>query len=291
MTGRLPEIVQAFGAVQSEIRRELGALDVGEYSEVAAGRTRMRLFKSIDALNVFAARWSKGAIRSRYLDAQSTARTRLELIGAKRDRTFDKRRHARTIDQVRDAMLKDYMKATATMKMLVGSYLDNLRRHNASLLQVQEFDASGLGAFADEYIGTLVANAIAHNQARGVVSRTIMAWLRKNLADGNYIQIGNRMYNVRAYSEMVARTRMMEASTEAVKEMCDEYENDLVVFSTHDNPCEDCAALEGEIFSISGDDTEYPALTSDVEPPLHPNCEHNLNPTSRIALSWRGRKN
>jgi hypothetical protein len=272
MMGRTSEIIKAFGAVQAEMHRELGALDIGEYSEVAAGRTRARLFKSIDALSVYAAGWAKRAVKAQYVDQQARTRTRLELIGAERNRRFDKRRHERAINRSSDAVLKDYMKATAAMKMLVGSYLDSLRRHNASLLQVQEFDATGLGQLADEFIGTLVTNAIANNQARGVVSRTIMAWLRKNLADGNYIQIGNRMYNVRAYSELVARTWMIEASTEAVKQMCSEYGNDLVVFSTHDNPCEECAALEGQIFSISGDDPEYPALTSDVEPPIHPNC-------------------
>ena len=289
MTGRTPEIVRAFGAVQSEMRRSLGSLDVGAFSETKAGKVKRDLIGSIDALAVYAARWATRAVRVRYQDEQGTVRNRLEMIGAKRNRDFNKRRHTQAMERSSDAILKDYMKATASMKMLVGQYIEGLRRHNASLMQAQEFDASGLGALADEYIGSLVANAIANNQARGVIGREIMAWLRRNLADGNYITIGTRRFEVRAYSEMVARTRMIEASTEAVKEMSAEYESDLVEFSTHDNPCEECAALEGQIFSISGDDPEYPALTSDVEPPVHPNCEHNLNPTSRIALSWRGR--
>jgi len=291
VTGRRSEIVNAFGAVQAEMRRGLGSLDVGEFSEVRAGKVKRDLIASIDALSVYAARWATRAVKARYQDAQGKARNRLEMIGAKRDKRFDRRRHARTIEQLGDATLKDYMKATAAMKLLVGQYIEGLRRHSASLAQVQEFrPESVLGAVGDEFVGTLVANAIAKNKSRGTVSRAIMDWLKRNLADGNYIKIGTRMYNVRDYSELVARTRMIEASTEATKEECREYDNDLVVFSTHSNPCDECAELEGQVFSISGESTEYPMLTDDVTPPIHPNCGHNIAPTSEIAMAYVRRR-
>lgn len=291
MTGRRSEIVNAFGAVQAEMRRGLGSLDVGAFSEVRAGKVKRDIIASIDALSVYAARWATLAIKTRYEDAQGKARNRLEMIGAKRDKRFDRRRHARAIEQLGDATLKDYMKATAAMKLLVGQYIEGLRRHSASLAQVQEFrPESVLGAVGDEFVGTLVANAIAKNKSRGTVSRAIMDWLKRNLADGNYIKIGTRMYNVRDYSELVARTRMIEASTEATKEECREYDNDLVVFSTHSNPCDECAELEGQVFSISGEGTEYPMLTDDVTPPIHPNCAHNIAPTSEIAMAYVRRR-
>jgi hypothetical protein len=287
MTGRTSEIVSAFGAVQSEMRRSLGSLDVGAFSETKAGKVKRDLIGSIDTLAVFAARWAVKAVKARYQDEQGKARNRLEMIGAKRNRGFDKRRHAQAMERSSDAILKDYMKATASMKMLVGQYIDGLRRHNASLMQVQEFDASALGPLADEYIGALVTDAIANNKARGWVSSQIMDWLRKNLADGNYITIGTRRFEVRAYSELVARTRMIEAASEATKASCREYDNDLVEFSTHAEPCEACAELEGQVFSISGENDKYPMLTDDVTPPVHPNCEHGLYATSEISMRWK----
>lgn len=289
MTGTIAEIVRAFGVAEREMKKKLGSLDVGSFSELKATRTQQDLNTLLDGLNRYSARWARTALAGRYADSQARARTRLEMIGAERNRGFDKGRHFQAVERSLDATLKDFVKATGAMRMLIGRYIEGMRKYSGSLMQVQEFDDSILGEIGDAFIGNLVRQSIEDNRSRGVISREIMRWLRDNLADGNYIRIGNRMYNVRDYSELVARTRMIEASTEAVKVMCDEYENDLVEFSTHDNPCDECAALEGQIFSISGTDPEYPGLTSDVEPPVHPRCEHNLNPVSRIALSWRGR--
>ena len=289
MTGTITEIVRAFGVAEREMKKKLGAIDVGSFSEIKASQTQKDLNVLFDGLNRYAARWARAALAGRYADSQARARTRLEMIGAERNMGFDTERHNRAIDRSLDATLKDFLKATGAMRLFVGRYIEGARKHSGSLLQVQEFNESVLGEVGDAFVGNLVRRSIEDNKARGFISREIMRWLRSNLADGNYIKIGNRMYNVRDYSELVARTRMIEASTEAVKAMCDEYENDLVEFSTHDNPCDECADLEGQIFSISGTDPEYPALTSDVEPPVHPRCEHNLNPVSRIALSWRRR--
>jgi len=291
VTGTITEIVRAFGVAEREMKKKLGSLDVGSFSETKAAETQRGLNVLFDGLNRYAARWARAALAGRYADSQARARTRLEMIGAERNKGFDKERHHRAIDRSLDATLKDFLKATGAMRLFVGRYIEGARKHSGSLLQVQEFNESVLGEVGDAFVGNLVRRSIEDNKARGFISREIMRWLRSNLADGNYIKIGNRMYNVRDYSELVARTRMIEASTEAVKAMCDEYENDLVEFSTHDNPCDECKELEGQIFSISGTDSEYPALTSDVEPPVHPRCEHNLNPVSRIALSWRGRTN
>lgn len=107
------------------------------------------------------------------------------------------------------------------------------------------------------------------------------------LGEASFIEINGRNYNLKAYSELVARTTMREAQTDATKELCREYDNDLVQFSKHDSPCEVCAPLEGQVFSVSGTDPDYPELTDDETPPIHPRCEHNLNPTSANALRWR----
>ncbi len=92
-----------------------------------------------------------------------------------------------------------------------------------------------------------------------------------------------RHYRPSYFFKMMARTKMREVQTGAVKDTCYEYDNDLVRFSKHANPCDICADREGEIYSLSGKHPVYPPL--DEEAPLHNNCEHHIEPTSDTAIA------
>ena len=109
---------------------------------------------------------------------------------------------------------------------------------------------------------------------------------RKQILDGKFVLVNGRRYKMKSYAETVARTRLREAQTKATKLLCEEYENDLVKFSNHDDPCPECEKYEGKIYSLSGTHPDYEQLTDDISPPVHPRCEHNLNPTSEEAIAW-----
>jgi hypothetical protein len=93
------------------------------------------------------------------------------------------------------------------------------------------------------------------------------------------------MYNLGAYARMVARTTLREAQTQATLDLCATYENDLVEISDHNTDCELCEQYEGNIYSLSGNDSEYPKL--EEETPFHPNCQHSILPTSSEAQRAR----
>lgn len=97
-----------------------------------------------------------------------------------------------------------------------------------------------------------------------------------------------RRYNLADYAETVARTATREAASEGVLQTSKELGNDLVQVSVHAGACELCAPIQGKVFSISGDDPDFPDLTDDETPPLHPNCEHVLIPVVKDFLEMRG---
>jgi hypothetical protein len=110
-------------------------------------------------------------------------------------------------------------------------------------------------------------------------------------ADG-FVEINGQTYKIREYTKtvtdhakIVARTESRKAQTRSVLAMCRTFDNDLVVVSSHDNPCETCTKYEGKVYSISGKHPKYPALKE--KPPFHAGCRHSINPTSDNAIAWR----
>lgn len=112
--------------------------------------------------------------------------------------------------------------------------------------------------------------------------------LRSNIeatAQGEYIGINCkdgvfRRYDMRSYSELVANNATREVATEGAISGVMSVGGDLVQISVHDNPCpEICLAIQGSIYSLTGETEGFPILTDDVRPPLHPRC---LPPGMRV---------
>ena len=84
-----------------------------------------------------------------------------------------------------------------------------------------------------------------------------------------------RMWNMRTYTEMVARTTTMEAHLQGTANRLVEQGHDLVKVSTHLGACEKCLPWQGKILSITGKTEGYPTLEEAKEAGLfHPNCRH-----------------
>ena len=87
-----------------------------------------------------------------------------------------------------------------------------------------------------------------------------------------------REWNMRTYSKMVARTTTMECHLEGTKNRLLEHGYDLVIISSHYNPCEKCAPWEGQIISLTGKTKGYPTLEESKETGMwHPNCRHTYS--------------
>jgi hypothetical protein len=179
------------------------------------------------------------------------------------------------------ALLKATGSIMRTVEQFVSAALMGTGATKSIIGVVQEFDYEDMeGEIAD-----LAAQAVKQELSSGALKKQIMDRLRELVGDENFIQIGERMYNLGAYARMVARTTLREAQTQATLDLCATYENDLVEISDHNTDCELCQQYEGNIYSLSGNDPEYPKL--EEETPFHPNCQHSMLPTSAEAQEAR----
>ena len=84
-----------------------------------------------------------------------------------------------------------------------------------------------------------------------------------------------RMWNMRTYTEMHARTVCMQAHLEGTANRLVEQGHDLVKVSTHRGACELCQPWQGKILSITGKTKGYPTLEEAKAAGLfHPRCRH-----------------
>lgn len=84
-----------------------------------------------------------------------------------------------------------------------------------------------------------------------------------------------KMWNMRTYTEMHARTVCMQAHLEGTANRLVEQGHDLVKVSTHRGACELCQPWQGKILSITGKTKGYPTLEEAKAAKLfHPRCRH-----------------
>lgn len=136
----------------------------------------------------------------------------------------------------------------------------------------------------------IVGGFLETGSAQGAITRTQEALLEKAL-EGKYIQIIDKNgktinYKINSYAELVARTKITEASTQAVVDSTQFVGGDLVQVSSHNTLTAYDAQFEGKIYSLSGGDPVFPPA-SDL-PPFHPNCLHTISTVFREGLAAQG---
>lgn len=111
------------------------------------------------------------------------------------------------------------------------------------------------------------------------------AW-RDIVMNGQLVEVNGRHFTPDYYAELVARTRYHEVQSLATLDVADNAGSDLVVISNHNTTTPMCQEHEGVVYSISGNDPDYPALVD--YPPFHPNCLHTMHVTFKWAVAMGG---
>jgi len=115
--------------------------------------------------------------------------------------------------------------------------------------------------------------------------------LMKQSLDGKFVTIIDRngkptKWRIDKYAEMVARTKLQETSTQAVVNSAMAVGGDLVQVSSHNTKTPFDAQFEGKIFSLTGNDKDFPR--AGALPPFHPNCMHSITVTFKEGLEAAG---
>ncbi|MDR3331546.1 MAG: phage minor capsid protein, partial [Synergistaceae bacterium] len=91
-----------------------------------------------------------------------------------------------------------------------------------------------------------------------------------------FVDKAGREWNIARYTEMLARTTVMNAKNESKLNELRLRGHDLVRVSSHGTICEKCKPWEGAVLSMSGESKKYPSVAEAREAGLfHPNCQHS----------------
>lgn len=279
---KVGELERSYFVVQKDIVRRLFSIDPVSYTEAGAVTIHRNVNKLVDGLNRISARWANDAVPLAYEESRKISETRLHILGAEKNKKFDSQKHKSDTRDFIDAVIEDLVKANESIKKNIQTYLYLMKKAHQGLMQIQEFAAED-----EVIIEDIIRETIRQDKARTYASNLILNHFRRRLLDAQFVQIKGRNYNLKAYSRLVARTRLRETQTRAVENICEQFDNDLVHYSKHSNPCERCQPHEGKVYSLSGNHPKYPYLPPEKRPPLHPQCEHDLTPTSEVAIRMR----
>jgi hypothetical protein len=284
---KIMEIQSIYERVAARIIDVLSGLDPATFTMVDHGRALARVREIVLLLNDQVRMWAPAAIRAAYDESAAVSRTRLELIGAKKlsERRYNPARHDKKVAALVKTVSRDFFKANLTIEKTAKRFLSimSMTSVKVSRAKLQEFDSKTVRS----WINDLVVEATAANEARTKVYAQIRDKLLAKLKGADFININGRNYNLRDYSELVAGVRMREAASEATLESAAEYDHDLVEIQAILDPCEICADIQGKVYSVSGDSPDYPELTDDITPPIHPRCRHVLSVVSEAILARR----
>lgn len=277
---KVEEIDRIYRLIAREIIRVLSKIDIGDYRELKVMEIRESINRLITMLNRSAVKWTERAVPEAYHIAEEISRIRLEILGINKNGDFQKKTHKQTIEYEIKIMIDDLIKANQSIKQDVAVYLYLAGQAAMSLSRFQAFDMRD-----EAFIDDLLDDALRAGETRGYAMRKVKNYYKDRFGEMKFININGRNYEMRAYADLVAKTRLRVVQTKAVLNSCKEYENDLVEVSDHGTDCLICQEFEGRIYSLSGQDPIYPYL--DIYTPFHPRCQHNIRPTSEIAIESR----
>jgi hypothetical protein len=235
-----------------------------------------------------AGRWTRQTTRVAYEKAAEKAKAQLWKLGRHIPRGKPPARSGPgVVEETADkALLKATGSIMRTVEKFISAALMGTGATKSLIGAVREFGYKDLA----DAIDNLAEKAVEQELSRGALQKQIMELLRKQVEDENFITImttaGERTYNLQSYAKMVARTSLAEAQTQATLDLCTIYENDLVQVSSHGTDCDICLEYEGNIYSISGNDPNYPKLEEWA--PFHPNCRHDIEATSEAEIKTYG---
>jgi hypothetical protein len=127
----------------------------------------------------------------------------------------------------------------------------------------------------------MITQQIAKGMIAGEATKTTRDLIKGILHDQGLsalVDKGGHTWTLDRYSEMLLRTKAVEARNRGLINRVAENGYDLVQVSDHGTSCELCQPWEGQVLSITGDDPDYPSLAdAESDGLFHPNCKHAIN--------------
>lgn len=144
---------------------------------------------------------------------------------------------------------------------------------------------TGVSRSARLLLGKAVRDQITQTIAKGVIGGEAVRTVKNNIKEllrergiSALIDKGGKTWTLDRYSEMLFRTKLVEARNRGLANRMVEFNYDLVQVSNHNTDHEACRVWEGRILSVTGDTKGYPTVAdAELAGLFHPNCKHAIN--------------
>lgn len=144
---------------------------------------------------------------------------------------------------------------------------------------------AGINRTARQVLGKATKQLIVQRIAEGKISgasvrdaKNMISGILQNEGLDALTDKGGHAWTLDRYSEMLFRTKSVEARNMGLANRVAENGYDLVQVSVNNSDHEECADWEGEILSLTGNTPGYKTVADATEAGLfHPNCKHALN--------------
>ena len=187
---------------------------------------------------------------------------------------------------VQGATMADRMITEAGFEVTSGAGFGAIHQQAAQVLAENAFESLDNVAQAIGRRTEGIYRDLALENVRGAVTgydtwKQAARNFREQLAERGVTGFKDRTgreWNMRSYSEMVARTTTMEAHNQGTINRLAESDFDLVIVSSHGGACKLCVPWESKVLSITGKTPGYPTLAEAKAAGLfHPNCAHAMS--------------
>ncbi len=163
---------------------------------------------------------------------------------------------------------------------------------NQTVIEDIVFQAREQYVAANAYIGRRIADefrevgmdVIANKVATGSMVKEAQKEMIKRFADKGVSTItyrNGRVVQMDVYARLVAITTTAEATNRGSMDSVQNLGYDLVRMSTNLTTCPVCTQFEGRVYSVSGNSSEYPPLSTAFYRgynTIHPSCSHRVFP-------------
>ena len=254
LRAQIDELRKLYSSAQKKLTEQLAKSNITDFQKFRAKQLLAQVDVVTAQLNNGVYKWAKSSLPYAYDEGIDLAGERLKALKVTRFVSYDAKIHTSAVD----ALISD----VSTELIMANSSIDKLFSRVA--LQTQQT------ALQDAEISRMISEGLIEGETRRGISNKILDELKTQLGEEKYLVINGKNYRPDKYAELVARTRTREATTQGTINTALRYGVDTVQWDAHAEVCEYCQQFSGRVYSISGTDKDFPALTE--KPPLHPNC-------------------
>lgn len=232
--------------------------DATTAGKIVKFRVMNRINSELESLGVDVNQWVKDNIPQYYQDGRNIAIQDLEKMGVDTSVTAA---NAATVNREAIKALTD------EVSLAFGDTFTSVSRAAGRLL--------------NDTLKKQLNFIMADGKLQGADRKMIAADVKSQLADNGLsvlVDKSGRKWSLDTYSDMLVRTKAVEARNYGLSNQMLSMGYDLVQVSNSGSSHPACAEWEGQILSLTGQTDGYPTVDEATDSGLfHPNCEHAIN--------------